>query len=99
MSRCSWTVRPGRAFSALIWGALFWEIRSWLGRDVSDRIVVAAWHDVTWPGDDVNRASAFADALTAAADREGQQFEEIVRGILKARHFPVRWTEGQQQKG
>ena len=84
---------------AKVWGALFWEMRSWLGRETSDRIVVNAWHDVTWPGDDVNRPLAFSDALMAAAEREGQQFEESVRGILKARSFPLRWTEGQQQKG
>ena len=84
---------------AKVWGALFWEMRSSLGREISDRIVVRAWQGVTWPGDDITRPSAFSDALMAAAEREGPQFEEAVRGILQGRNFPLRWTEGQQQKG
>jgi hypothetical protein len=84
---------------AKVWGALFWEMRSWLGRDVSDRIVVNAWREVTWPDDDATRPSAFSDALMAAAEREGPEFEEKVRGILMGRNFPLRWSEGRQQKG
>jgi hypothetical protein len=73
-------------------------MRSSLGREISDRIVVRAWQAVMWPVDDISRPSAFSDALVEAAEHEGPQFEEAVRGILKGRSFPLRWTEGQQQK-
>ena len=64
-------------------------MRTTLGRDVSDPIVVAAWRTMKWPNVDAEKPLAFTTALLAAAGQKGPEQAKTVRSILLGRRFPL----------
>jgi hypothetical protein len=71
------------------WSGAFWAMRTMLGRDVSDPIVVAAWRTMKWPNADAEKPLAFTTALLAAAGEKGPDQVKTVRSILLGRRFPL----------
>jgi hypothetical protein len=72
-----------------VWSGAFWAMRTALGRDVSDSIVVTAWRSMKWPAADAEKPLAFTSALLAAAGQKGPESAKAVRSILQSRHFPL----------
>jgi hypothetical protein len=71
------------------WSGVFWAVRSALGREVTDPIVVTAWRSTKWPDADAERPRAFAVALLAAAEEKGPEPAKTVKSILQSRRFPL----------
>jgi hypothetical protein len=74
-----------------IWGGAFWAIRAKLDRDVADRMMVAAWLNITsWPEDNSLKVSKFIEELLAAAkSKVSERDVDVIRSILREREFPV----------
>lgn len=71
-----------------IWGGAFWAIRTALGQDVTDRLLIAAWKQSAWFSYELTQdgvASAFARAIMSDADTATK---EAVKRVLTARGFP-----------
>jgi hypothetical protein len=73
-----------------IWGGAFWHLRSVLGRDLADRLLVRAWQSMAWPIAERETARKFIDALLVNAGEIGsdRQVAEI-RKIFRQRGFPI----------
>lgn len=73
-----------------IWGGAFWQLRSVLGRDLADRLLVRAWQSMAWPIAERETARKFIDALLVNAGEIGsdRQVAEI-RKIFRQRGFPI----------
>jgi hypothetical protein len=73
-----------------IWGGAFWELRSILGQDLADRILVRAWQSMAWPTAEQDTASKFIDALLVNARQiaSDRQVAEI-RTTFRKRGFPT----------
>jgi hypothetical protein len=73
-----------------IWGGAFWELRSVLGRDLADRLLVRAWQSVASPLAEQDTARKFIDALLSnaigiASDRQ----VTAIRTTFRKRGFPT----------
>ena len=75
-----------------IWGGAFWEIRTHLGQEIADRILVLAWRTTAWPTAEQDKPQKFIEALLSAAKGIGpspdRQVNEI-KTILQRRKFPA----------
>jgi hypothetical protein len=74
---------------AEVWGGLFWNLRTELGRDSADALVASAWLATKWPEAEDQKSSAFAAALLAAAAQKTPASAASVRKIMTVRRFPV----------
>lgn len=74
---------------AEVWGGLFWNLRTELGRDSADTLVTSAWLATKWPEAEDEKSSAFAAALLAAAAQKTPADVAGIRKIMMARRFPV----------
>ena len=73
-----------------IWGGAFWELRSVLGRDLADRLLVRAWQSMAWPIAERETTRKFIQAvlLNAREIASDRQVTEISTTFRK-RGFPV----------
>jgi len=73
-----------------IWGGAFWQLRSVLGRDLTDRLLVRAWQSTAWPIAEQDTARKFIDALLLNAREiaSDRQLTEI-RTTFRKRGFPT----------
>jgi hypothetical protein len=73
-----------------VWGGVFWEIRSVLGRDLADRVLARAWQSMAWPIAERDTPRKFIDALLVTAGEIGsdRQVAEIGK-IFRQRGFPT----------
>jgi len=76
-----------------VWGGALWAIRRKLGRDITDRIVAAAWVGVVWPKDASQQAPAFVSSLLSGAKAQASTALEATRTALSERDFPVPNTQ------
>lgn len=72
-----------------VWGGFFWDLRSKLGADVADRLLVTAWTAFKPTGPATAIAPAFVSALLSAATAKGQQTTDVVKSAAAARKIPL----------
>jgi hypothetical protein len=93
-----WDLRKKRAFGTLkpdlglalrdgteIWGGVFWEIRSLLGKDLADQRLFSVWSE--WePAKGVNQTPVFAKKLLESIEkRDGKEQAARVKKIFEDR--------------
>jgi hypothetical protein len=74
----------------MIWASLFWEIRTRLGQQITDALVVQAWQKLPTSPRTVDRtlAKAFDQQLLIAAENVSDDARNAISTILKDRGFP-----------
>jgi hypothetical protein len=73
-----------------MWGGAFWDLRTKLGADLTDRILVRAWQTMEWPvGKQLIDASLITALLKATEAVSGSPRVKEVRAVLERRKIPV----------
>ena len=85
---------PQRLYvGAEVWGGLFWEIRTNLGRSVADSLAADAWLQIRGeaagplPATAINRS--FVETILGLADARGEPTVSSIRETLRDREFPL----------
>jgi len=74
------------------WASLFWEIRTRLGQQVADALVIQAWQKTSASSDNAADGSLpkrFDQALLVAAENVRKDARGVISAILKDRGFPL----------
>jgi hypothetical protein len=73
-----------------MWGGAFWDLRTVLGADLADRVVVRAWQTMAWPVEEERIDGSFVSALLQSTEvLAGSPRVAQVRAVLEARKVPV----------
>jgi hypothetical protein len=70
------------------WASLFWEIRTRLGQQVADAVVIQTWQKTGNAADD-SLAKRFDQELLVAAENVSKDAQGVISTILKDRGFPL----------
>lgn len=73
----------------VVWGGFFWDLRSKLGAEAADRLLVSAWTSFrpAGPGTAIDRA--FMATLLSAATKSNRETVNIVKSAAAARKLPL----------
>jgi hypothetical protein len=72
-----------------VWGGFFWRLRSKLGADVADRLLVTAWTSFNPTGPATSIERTFLSSVLSAATQHGAETVNVVRSVAAARKLPM----------
>jgi len=75
----------------MTWASLFWEVRTRLGQEMADALVIQAWQKLPTSSRTADRplAKTFDQKLLTAAENVSEDARSVISTILKDRGFPL----------
>jgi len=68
-----------------VWGSVFWAIRTLLGRNQADRLLLTAWKETPSQDDSPASFAAFAGKVVALARRDYAGYAADVLAVVQRR--------------